>query len=100
MATVSNSALRLPNSLMADVKDLAVSDAVSVNRFIVVAVAEKVRALRERQYFETRAARASAGDFARVLAAAGQKVVAEGDEIPAGWLDSAGARRSPECDSL
>ena len=86
MATVSNYALRLPNSLMADVKALAESDGVSVNQFLVVAAAEKVRALRERQYFEARGARSAAGDFQRVLAAAGQPVALEGDEVPVGWL--------------
>lgn len=88
MATVSNYALRLPNSLMADVKALAESDGVSVNQFLVVAAAEKVRALRERQYFEERAARSASGDFQRVLAAAGQQVALEGDEIPVGWLET------------
>ena len=88
MATVSNYALRLPNSLMADVKALAASDGVSVNQFLVVAAAEKVRALRERQYFDARGARSAAGDFKRVLAAAGQPVALEGDEVPAGWLET------------
>lgn len=92
MAAVSNYALRLPNSLMADVKALAESDGVSVNQFLVVAAAEKVRALRERQYFEARAARSAPGDFERVLASAGQPVSLEGDEVPAGWLESASSR--------
>ena len=88
MATVSNYALRLPVSLMADVKALAESDTVSVNQFIVVAVAEKVAALRERQYFETRATRAMHGDYQRVLAAAGSPKAIEGDELPEGWLEA------------
>jgi hypothetical protein len=62
---------------MADVKALAESDGVSVNQFLVVAAAKKVWALRERQYFATRAGRSGAGDFQRVLAAAGAPV--------AGW---------------
>jgi hypothetical protein len=45
--------------------------------FLVVAAAKKVWALRERQYFATRAGRSGAGDFQRVLAAAGAPV--------AGW---------------
>ncbi len=42
MATVSNFALRVPPSLMEDVKALATQDAVSVNQFLVQAAAEKV----------------------------------------------------------
>jgi predicted HicB family RNase H-like nuclease len=41
MATVSNFALRLPPSLLEDVKALAARDAVSVNQFLVQAAAEK-----------------------------------------------------------
>ena len=41
MATVSNFALRIPPSLMKDVKALATQDAVSVNQFLVQAAAEK-----------------------------------------------------------
>jgi len=88
MATVSNYALRLPVSLMTDVKALAESDTVSVNQFIVVAVAEKVAALRERRYFEARAARAAPGDYQSVLAAAGQPEAIDGDELPEGWLEA------------
>ena len=42
MATVSNYALRIPPSLMEEVKDLAKQDDTSVNQFIVLAVAERV----------------------------------------------------------
>ncbi len=86
MATVSNYALRLPVSLMADVKDLAETDAVSVNQFIVIAVAEKVRALRERRYFEQRAARDEGPDYQTVIASAGAPIAIEGDALPADWL--------------
>ena len=40
MATISNFALRIPPSLMEDVKTLASQDAVSVNQFLVQAAAE------------------------------------------------------------
>jgi predicted HicB family RNase H-like nuclease len=43
MAAVRNFALRLPPSLMEDVKALAAQDAVSVNQFVVQATPEKVR---------------------------------------------------------
>jgi hypothetical protein len=86
MATVSNFALRLPPSLMEDVKTLATQDAVSVNQFLVQAAAEKVAALKARKYLEGRAARAVPGEMARLLAKAGTATPLPGDEVPEGWL--------------
>ena len=85
MATISNFALRLPPSLMDDVKALASQDAVSVNQFIVQAAAEKVADMKARGYLSARATRAVAGDFGRVLAKAGRPIVHPGDELPDGW---------------
>ena len=85
MATVSNFALRLPPSLMEDVKALAAQDAVSVNQFVVQATAEKVAALKARGYLAERAARAKAGDLGRILAKAGTPAVIKGDEVPADY---------------
>ena len=82
MASVSNFALRLPPSLMADVKELAAKDSVSVNQFIVQAAAEKVAALKAREYLAERAARARPGEFARLLAKAGDATPVAGDELP------------------
>lgn len=48
MPTVSTFALRIPASLMEDVKALATRDAVSVNQFLVQVVAEKVATLKAR----------------------------------------------------
>ena len=48
MATTSSFALRIPSSLMGDVEALAAGDAVSVNQFLVQAVAEKVATLKAR----------------------------------------------------
>lgn len=48
MASVSNLALRIPPSLVEDMKALAAQDAVSVNQFLVQAAAEKVAALKAR----------------------------------------------------
>ena len=55
MATPSNYTLRIPPSLMEEVKDLAKQDDTSVNQFIVLAVAERVGALKARAYFIKRA---------------------------------------------
>ena len=85
MATVSNFALRLPPSLMEDVKALATQDAVSVNQFLVQAAAEKVTALKARGYLAQRAARATPGDLGHILAKAGTPTPIPGDELPEGW---------------
>ncbi len=85
MATLSNFALRIPPSLMADVKLLATEDALSINQFLVQAAAEKVAALKARFYLEARAARAVPGDFGRLLAKAGTAASVPGDELPENW---------------
>jgi hypothetical protein len=85
MATVSNFALRIPPSLMEDVKILATHDAVSVNQFLVQAAAEKVAALKARGYLAERALRSVPGDFGRILAKAGTPVAIPGDELPDSW---------------
>ena len=82
MATVSNFALRLFPSLMADVKMLAIQDAVSVNPFLVQAAAEKVVALKARGYLAERAACTVSGDLGRILAKAGTPTPIRGDELP------------------
>lgn len=90
MATVSNFALRIPLSLMEDVKALATQDAVSVNQFLVQAAAEKVASLKARGYLAERAARATPGNLGRILAKAGTATPIPGDELPEGWPDSHG----------
>lgn len=90
MTTVSNFALRIPASLMADVEALAIQDAVSVNQFLVQAVAEKVAALKARSYLAERAARATPGDLGRILTKAGTATLVPGDESPDDWPSSCG----------
>jgi hypothetical protein len=85
MASVSNFALRLPPSLMEDVKAIAAADSVSVNQFIVQAVAERAAMLRDRGYLAQRAARAKPGDYLRILEKAGDDTPILGDELPEGW---------------
>ena len=82
MASVSNFALRLPPSLMEDVKALSALDSVSINQFVVQAVAERVAMLRDRGYLAGRAARAVPGAMARILEKAGTDVAIPGDELP------------------
>ncbi len=105
MATYSNYALRVPASLMEDLRAAAGSDGVSMNGFIVQAVAEKIAALRARgllrtvseaeqsAYLQSRAARARPGQMAELLAKAGTTgAVREGDELPGDWLGEASDR--------
>ena len=69
--------LRLPESLHAQVRELAERDNVSINQFVTLAVAEKVAVLRTLDYIEQRGQRGSRERFDRVL----QKV-AEADLEP------------------
>jgi hypothetical protein len=99
MASYSNYALRVPSSLMADLRAAAERDGVSMNGFIVQAVAEKVAALRARgllgdltpqeqaNYLEARAARSREGRLSELVGKAGTTdAVLPGDEIPDGWM--------------
>jgi len=102
MATYSNYALRVPSSLMADLRTAAERDGVSMNGFIVQAVAEKVAMLRARgflrnlspeeqaAYLDERAARAQPGRLGEILEQAGTtNAVLPGDEISKEWLSGA-----------
>ncbi|NUQ39497.1 MAG: toxin-antitoxin system HicB family antitoxin [Caldilineales bacterium] len=69
--------LRLPESLHAQVRELAERDKVSINQFITLAVAEKVAALRTLAYIEQRGQQGSRAKFDRVL-----RKIAEADQEP------------------
>jgi hypothetical protein len=84
---------------MADLRAAAERDGVSMNGFIVQAVAEKVTALRTRgllgdltpdeqaNYLAWRAAKFGEGKLAELIGKAGTTdAVLPGDEIPEGWL--------------
>jgi hypothetical protein len=91
---------------MIDLREAADRDGVSMNGFIVQAVAEKVAALRARGlledlepeeqsgYLDERAARSGKDRLAELIGKAGTtEEVLPGDEIPEGWLqrrDAAG----------
>jgi len=80
MATIS---LRLPRSLHERVRELARREGVSINQFIVVALAEKTAVLFAEDYLAERAAR---GDRARFEAAMAK--VAEADPPAYDTLDN------------
>lgn len=61
--------LRLPKSLHGRIKDLAKSDGISINQFLVTAAAEKMSALLTQNYLEEEAAKGQQKDFEKVLKA-------------------------------
>ena len=79
----SNFALRLQPSLLEEARKLAEAEGVALNQFIIVAVAEKLSALRTESYFAERASRVSVPKALKVLKRAGVgKPPVEGDELP------------------
>lgn len=65
MTTLS---LRLPDSYHSMLKEITLKDKISINQFIVSAVAEKISALETQRYLEERGARGSRDKFLAVLA--------------------------------
>ncbi len=65
MSTIS---LRLPNYLHKTIRELAKEEKVSINQFIVLAVAEKMSALMTEGYLEKRAARGDRANFEAAMA--------------------------------
>lgn len=79
----SNCLLRLQPSLLEEVRKVAEAAGVAVDRFVNVAVAEKLSALRTEGYFAGRAARADIPEALRILDRAGAgQLPMEGDELP------------------
>jgi len=89
---MSNYALRIPDSLFEFAKKCAKEDNVSLNQFIVLALAEKVSALKTAEFFAPRIARARPDRLERILAKAPDHPPLPGDELPASWR-SAGKNR-------
>lgn len=85
MATVDNDTLQLPPPLMAEAKQWAEKDATPIEQFIAEAVAEKIEALKTRQYFEARRERADLQALDRVLAKAGSEPPRPDDALPPDW---------------
>lgn len=97
MSTLS---LRLPDSLHAKVKELAEKDAVSINQFIAIAVAEKMAALLTLDYLAERGARGNRAVFEGALARVPSRPPVPGDELPPGWssdraVSASGRRKQP-----
>jgi hypothetical protein len=90
--TQANDALRLQAGLKAEAERVAKREGTTLNRFINVAVAEKLSALRTADYFRERAARADLAEAAALLDSfGGDDPPQEGDE-----LDDAAPAAGPE----
>jgi len=59
--------LRLPKSLHEQLRELAHEEGISVNQFVMLAVAEKVAAISTIEYLEKRAKRGSREKFLEIL---------------------------------
>jgi hypothetical protein len=103
MASNGNFALRVPASLMAELKIAAEREATSLNQFIVQAAAEKLTWLRARGYLDNgdaylkqRAARAVPGRLRAFLDSAGNSEPPRpGGELPDGWPNNPGSEARP-----
>jgi hypothetical protein len=70
-------------TLLAEVRKAAESEGVARNKLITVALAERVSAMRTKEYFEERARRADPAKVSRILARVGKgNPPIEGDELP------------------
>lgn len=59
--------LRLPKSLHAQIKELAQEEGISVNQFVMLAVAEKVASISTIEYLEKRARRGNREKLLEIL---------------------------------
>jgi hypothetical protein len=59
--------LRLPKTLHEQLRELAVEEGISVNQFVMLAVAEKVASISTIEYLEKRAKRGTREKFLEIL---------------------------------
>jgi len=72
--------LRLPNSIHRHIKAIASEEGVSINQFIITAVAEKISALRTENYLSKRASRADRKEFRNILDRVPERPPLKGDD--------------------
>ena len=73
--------VRLPHSIHRHIKEIAQQDGVSINQFIISAVAEKISALMTEDYLTMRAKRANKADFTAILDRVPHRRPLPGDEV-------------------
>lgn len=78
---MSNYALRIPDSLFAYAKKVAEEENVSMNQFFVMAIAEKVSALKTVEFFSERRRRAKLHRFEEIMAKIPDNAPQPGDEL-------------------
>jgi len=78
---MTNYALRVPESLFTYVRKVAEEDHVSMNQFFVMAIAEKVSALKTEAYFRERQSRGELNAFDTWLNASPDVEPIAGDEL-------------------
>ncbi len=76
--------LRLPKSLHEQLRELAQEEGVSVNQFVMLAVAEKVASLSTIEYLEKRARRGSREKLLSILDKVPDIEAEEFDRLPGG----------------
>ena len=75
---MSSMSLRLPKTLHEQVKEVAQEEGISVNQFVMLAVAEKIASISTIEYLEKRAAR---GNRERLLEILGKAPDVEPEEF-------------------
>lgn len=78
--TIANYALRLPRSLKAEIERLAAQDGISINQFIITALAEKISAMKTSEFFLERKKKADLTVFNRILNHSSGEPPQPGDE--------------------
>ncbi len=73
--------LRLPKSLHEQLRKLARQEGISVNQFVMLAVAEKIAALSAIEYLENRAKRGNRERYLEILNKARDVEPEEGDRL-------------------
>ena len=74
--------VRLPNSVLQKVKELALRDEISVNQFIATAVSEKVVSVMTLDYLKSEAAQGIRSNFDQLMNAIPNAPATQGDELP------------------
>jgi hypothetical protein len=73
--------IRLPAGIRAEVEKLAKREGISVNQFIVLAVAQKISALHAETYLAERRARADIDEFDRIMRRKGSAPPRDDDRL-------------------
>jgi hypothetical protein len=79
---MSNYPLRLPETLMEDVREMADAQGVSINQFLATLIAERIGELKALRHVRQRIGRANPASAAAVLALVPDRAPLEGDEVP------------------